>query len=142
MMSFLFLFFFFKQKTAYELRISDWSSDVCSSDLLYRGRSAHRGRVVRRARPRSARPRSPPCLDRRRRRRARREPCREHQGGRSRRGRHDHLPGRGRPHQGGGGTGERGGGSEVNSEDRKCDVLGKSVCVRVKQGSRRINKKK
>src|SRR3546814_4081068 len=26
--------FFFKQKTAYELRISDWSSDVCSSDLL------------------------------------------------------------------------------------------------------------
>src|SRR3546814_4629356 len=30
-------FFFFKQKTAYEMRISDWSSDVCSSDL--RGRS-------------------------------------------------------------------------------------------------------
>src|SRR3546814_7780719 len=30
--------FFFKQKTAYELRISDWSSDVCSSDL---GRRAH-----------------------------------------------------------------------------------------------------
>src|SRR3546814_5883827 len=29
-----FLFFFFKQKTAYEMRISDWSSDVCSSDLL------------------------------------------------------------------------------------------------------------
>src|SRR3546814_9037103 len=28
-----FLLFFFKQKTAYELRISDWSSDVCSSDL-------------------------------------------------------------------------------------------------------------
>src|SRR3546814_14185676 len=27
------VFFFFKQKTAYELRISDWSSDVCSSDL-------------------------------------------------------------------------------------------------------------
>src|SRR3546814_16077414 len=27
------LFFFFKQKTAYELRISDWSSDLCSSDL-------------------------------------------------------------------------------------------------------------
>src|SRR3546814_4886403 len=35
----LFLFFFFKQKTAYEMRISDWSSDVCSSDL--------RGLVVR-----------------------------------------------------------------------------------------------
>src|SRR3546814_5478622 len=28
-------FFFFKQKTAYELRISDWSSDVCSSDLQH-----------------------------------------------------------------------------------------------------------
>src|SRR3546814_13973973 len=31
---FLLLLFFFKQKTAYEMRISDWSSDVCSSDLL------------------------------------------------------------------------------------------------------------
>src|SRR3546814_16175296 len=30
------LFFFFKQKTAYEMRISDWSSDVCSSDLARR----------------------------------------------------------------------------------------------------------
>src|SRR3546814_7445468 len=29
----LLCFFFFKQKTAYEMRISDWSSDVCSSDL-------------------------------------------------------------------------------------------------------------
>src|SRR3546814_1139876 len=29
----MFYFFFFKQKTAYEMRISDWSSDVCSSDL-------------------------------------------------------------------------------------------------------------
>src|SRR3546814_9491781 len=29
----LYAFFFFKQKTAYEMRISDWSSDVCSSDL-------------------------------------------------------------------------------------------------------------
>src|SRR3546814_9886355 len=28
------MFFFFKQKTAYEMRISDWSSDVCSSDLI------------------------------------------------------------------------------------------------------------
>src|SRR3546814_9162227 len=33
MRSFCF-FFFFKQKTAYEMRISDWSSDVCSSDLV------------------------------------------------------------------------------------------------------------
>src|SRR3546814_8525618 len=32
----MFFFFFFKQKTAYEMRISDWSSDVCSSDLRLR----------------------------------------------------------------------------------------------------------
>src|SRR3546814_4544768 len=39
------LFFCFKQKTAYEMRISDWSSDVCSSDLgVARPRSAQRGR--------------------------------------------------------------------------------------------------
>src|SRR3546814_9166665 len=31
----LFIIFFFKQKTAYEMRISDWSSDVCSSDLAF-----------------------------------------------------------------------------------------------------------
>src|SRR3546814_9496476 len=31
----LVFFFFFKQKTAYEMRISDWSSDVCSSDLRF-----------------------------------------------------------------------------------------------------------
>src|SRR3546814_15483703 len=31
-----YIFFFFKQKTAYEMRISDWSSDVCSSDLQSR----------------------------------------------------------------------------------------------------------
>src|SRR3546814_5523508 len=34
------LFFFFKQKTAYEMRISDWSSDVCSSDLITANRKA------------------------------------------------------------------------------------------------------
>src|SRR3546814_8653723 len=33
MISCVFFFFFVKQKTAYEMRISDWSSDVCSSDL-------------------------------------------------------------------------------------------------------------
>src|SRR3546814_6291357 len=38
-LSFSSVFFFFKQKTAYEMRISDWSSDVCSSDL-------RRGRLV------------------------------------------------------------------------------------------------
>src|SRR3546814_1971359 len=37
-------FFFFKQKTAYEMRISDWSSDVCSSDLCIHGwRNAQSG---------------------------------------------------------------------------------------------------
>src|SRR3546814_5400889 len=35
-----FCVFFFKQKTAYEMRISDWSSDVCSSDLLLSASSA------------------------------------------------------------------------------------------------------
>src|SRR3546814_17620394 len=38
------VFFFFKQKTAYEMRISDWSSDVCSSDL-------HRARARAAPRP-------------------------------------------------------------------------------------------
>src|SRR3546814_2848844 len=42
-------FFYFKQKTAYEVRISDWSSDVCSSDLLSQSR---RVRQVRRGAPR------------------------------------------------------------------------------------------
>src|SRR3546814_10591474 len=39
------MLFFFKQKTAYEMRISDWSSDVCSSDLLLSG-----GKIVDRKR--------------------------------------------------------------------------------------------
>src|SRR3546814_11433355 len=38
------LFFFFKQKTAYEMRISDWSSDVCSSDLPAGARAAAQAR--------------------------------------------------------------------------------------------------
>src|SRR3546814_3815960 len=43
------VFFFFKQKTAYEMRISDWSSDVCSSDLAGVDRFAvdrHRQRLA------------------------------------------------------------------------------------------------
>src|SRR3546814_3158598 len=42
------LFFFFKQKTAYEMRISDWSSDVCSSDLddVNRGERSAGTRIV------------------------------------------------------------------------------------------------
>src|SRR3546814_8324375 len=39
MLFYIIFFFFFKQKTAYEMRISDWSSDVCSSDLA-------RGKVI------------------------------------------------------------------------------------------------
>src|SRR3546814_3744977 len=50
----LFYFFFFKQKTAYEMRISDWSSDVCSSDLAPAARAMYRiwiwsGRTSRRS---------------------------------------------------------------------------------------------
>src|SRR3546814_9051225 len=41
-----FCFFFFKQKTAYEMRISDWSSDVCSSDLRAKADAAFRGREI------------------------------------------------------------------------------------------------
>src|SRR3546814_19436446 len=40
--AFICFFFFFKQKTAYEMRISDWSSDVCSSDLLLVGAACAR----------------------------------------------------------------------------------------------------
>src|SRR3546814_6922591 len=40
------LVFFFKQKTAYEMRISDWSSDVCSSDLMDAWLSCAGGREV------------------------------------------------------------------------------------------------
>src|SRR3546814_20377018 len=42
----LLYFFFFKQKTAYEVRISDWSSDVCSSDLQKRGQVFHRAAAL------------------------------------------------------------------------------------------------
>src|SRR3546814_6673419 len=45
---FCFYFFFFKQKTAYEMRISDWSSDVCSSDLLQEHRTKGTGPRYRR----------------------------------------------------------------------------------------------
>src|SRR3546814_2431954 len=41
-------FFFFKQKTAYEMRISDWSSDVCSSDLPLQSMTLADGRQLTR----------------------------------------------------------------------------------------------
>src|SRR3546814_5941128 len=46
---YIFELFFFKQKTAYEMRISDWSSDVCSSDLP-------QGKMARMATPSSGTP--------------------------------------------------------------------------------------
>src|SRR3546814_2557971 len=40
-------FFFFKQKTAYDMRISDWSSDVCSSDLIAQATAESLERVAK-----------------------------------------------------------------------------------------------
>src|SRR3546814_10856645 len=48
------VFFFFKQKTAYEMRISDWSSDVCSSDLDSRRPGHEIRRAARRQQARGA----------------------------------------------------------------------------------------
>src|SRR3546814_8841237 len=59
--------FVFKQKTAYEMRMSDWSSDVCSSDLARLG--AHSRGRTRHAQGPLALPRPPATLSRRRRRR-------------------------------------------------------------------------
>src|SRR3546814_4482433 len=83
----MFFLFFFKQKTAYEMRISDWSSDVCSSDLLplrlppRRRRRAQPARDVRARRTGAdAAQDSRRERDRRRRRRTRRadlRPCEE-----------------------------------------------------------------
>src|SRR3546814_2290620 len=57
------MFFFFKQKTAYEMRISDWSSDVCSSDLSlrYRSRETKRSSWFSADRSRSPEP-APPLI--------------------------------------------------------------------------------
>src|SRR3546814_2459974 len=53
----LYMFFFFKQKTAYDLRISDWSSDVCSSDLSRSAGARGREKIaVRFRRPGKPRP--------------------------------------------------------------------------------------
>src|SRR3546814_17156623 len=127
---FIFIFFFFKQKTAYEMRISDWSSDVCSSDL--RGRHA-----VPASRPRlrcgdgcAPWPRAVPTPRQLPRPASRRRP-RWWRDSRSRRGRggrlcpqrNDRARGRRRP-------------------DRKSVEWGKSGAVRVDLGGGRIIKKK
>src|SRR5213075_1593572 len=44
----MFFFFFFKQKTAYEITRRDWSSDVCSSDLFFRSHPCPPPRLTRR----------------------------------------------------------------------------------------------
>src|SRR3546814_19196102 len=55
------LLFFFKQKTAYEMRISDWSSDVCSSDLGFRvSQKLRRGEQGAAGSRPDARPSGPP----------------------------------------------------------------------------------
>src|SRR3546814_2113641 len=59
-------FFFFKQKTAYEMRISDWSSDVCSSDLRAHGPACRVGRERRAHGQDAARHSRRPQLHRRR----------------------------------------------------------------------------
>src|SRR3546814_1441726 len=69
--------FFFKQKTAYEMRISDWSSDVCSSDLKQIGEPLGLGEIdpsiIERAPRKFARDRSPQPRHRRKRRLDRRD---------------------------------------------------------------------
>src|SRR3546814_2657801 len=83
-MLFLF-FFFFKQKTAYEMRISDWSSDVCSSDLhvVPQDRAVARKEARHRHAVETARRRHAP-------RRAQRKPQRFEPGRRARRRKDDH----------------------------------------------------
>src|SRR3546814_10449142 len=49
---FVVYFFFFKQKTAYEMRISDWSSDVCSSDLIDAQAEVEHGVLINRVQSR------------------------------------------------------------------------------------------
>src|SRR3546814_20787786 len=114
----MYLFFLFKQKTAYEMRISDWSSDVCSSDLRD-CRTAQGGR----ARPSPGRNRSShrmpqPPQHGRTDGRTLRQGCRQ-------------QPGRSLCHD-----------RSRRFQDRKSVVKGKSVSVRVDLGGRRIIKKK
>src|SRR3546814_1044423 len=66
----MWLFFFFKQKTAYEMRISDWSSDVCSSDLQAKDEGPLRPIPLWHIRTRTVNPRERACTGARRVRRA------------------------------------------------------------------------
>src|SRR3546814_12315485 len=108
--------FFFKQKTAYEVRISDWSSDVCSSDLLDPGTEYKELRALF---PMYITPFQVAALAR--------------SGIES----VSDLDGKVV------GTGPQGGtGGTYWERDRKSVVAGKSVSVRVDLGGRRISKKK
>src|SRR3546814_18962800 len=108
------VFFFFEQKTAYEMRISDWSSDVCSSDLRSRTNSTKHfnqlasSRKLPSAMPLSRRKRTKACLTRMR----RKTPS----------FRTTTI-------------------SRSSKTDRKRSVEGKSVSVRVDRGDRRITNK-
>src|SRR3546814_2605055 len=113
----IFSIFFFKQKTAYEMRISDWSSDVCSSDLKWAYPPAQ-------SQPSSSRARSP---DAHRRNGTAELLCS---------GETTTIP------SSPGDTGAQLDGSSTSSMkrslDRKSVVKGKSVSVRVDLGGRRI----
>src|SRR3546814_11966849 len=117
----LLVFFFCKQKTAYEMRISDWSSDVCSSDLLGIGQQALavEGHLVRR-------PQEAQLL--------RLEGRLRHLG------QADGLEGR--RHRWHRPLGTARIARIAAQQDRKSVVSGKSVSVRVDLGGRRIIKKK
>src|SRR3546814_15801357 len=124
----MYSFFFFKQKTAYEMRISDWSSDVCSSDL---DRSIVAGTRMRR---------TGSCAD---------GGCGKSLGYRGHcdgddgdQDRHPH-PAHSAGHRGRVVRGYTGPGRAEYSRDRKSVVEGKSGSVRVDLGgSRSIKKKK
>src|SRR3546814_11711338 len=114
----MFVFFFFKQKTAYEMRISDWSSDVCSSDLVRRPAGGRSSPVLRRSSSRLRPPSRPAVRYGCRSARSRRErPAASRR--RNLRSAFLQLP-----------------------LDRKSVVEGKGVAVRVDLGGRRIIKKK
>src|SRR3546814_17976446 len=114
-----FVFFFFKQKTAYEMRISDWSSDVCSSDLLRAARLRSHGAWL--CQKPLAHLSTSGCA---------RRPCPKgrvrYHGGVLQAARSARYRAR----------------SRRTAGDRKSVVAGKSVSVRVDLGGRRIIKKK
>src|SRR3546814_11934928 len=141
-----FYFFFFKQKTAYEMRISDWSSDVCSSDLEGHGHGRHVGWLdggygpFGRRYGRHAHAGERPFLSSR--------TCQDGplyaRGGKRRGGGHGSWIGRRHAAQPARLQFRAAGqaGSPRPDEDRKSGVQGKSVSVRVYIGGRRILKKK